>query len=103
MPVVREFGQGHNAGAIPSLEPAVAEHGEIAVGVARVVQLVVPLAVLLGLKFVNAVSAWGRMARAIGWPGAASAFNRRAVGALTKSAVWKTLKIAFGLTRFVPR
>src|ERR1700674_285485 len=45
----------HNARAVTSFEPAVAsevaEHGEIAIGVARIV----PLAVRLGLKLVDAV------------------------------------------------
>src|SRR5580693_5101732 len=54
------LGRGHDACAVASLEPAVAsvvaEHREIAVGVAGIV----PLAIRLGHEFVNAVFGMGK-------------------------------------------
>src|SRR5260370_2995310 len=55
----QEFRRRNNAGAVRSLEPAVAgevaEHREIAIGVA----CIVPLAVRVGLEFVDAVFSMG--------------------------------------------
>src|SRR5260370_37066741 len=59
-PLAREVRRRDNAGAVRSLEPAVAgevaEHREIAIGVA----CIVPLAVRVGLEFVDAVFSMGK-------------------------------------------
>src|SRR5450755_2558152 len=55
MPLAREFGQRHNTGAVRSLEPAVtgevSHHREIAISVACIDALAVPV----GLELVDAV------------------------------------------------